>query len=365
MTDVDCIVIGAGVIGLAVARALARTGRGVIIVERERRFGAHTSSRNSEVIHAGIHHAANSLKARLCVSGREQLYAYCAAHGIAHRRCGKFTVAASAAQLPQLLRLQAAALANGVADLEWLDGREARRREPQLVCEAALFSPSTGIIDSHDFMRCLLADAEACGAQIAYGSAVRTLRPSRAGIEIVMEQERKAEVRAGRVINCAGLDAHRVAASIDGFPAQYIPEIHLAKGNYFALQGASPFRHLIYPLGELGWLGIHATLDLAGGTRFGPDLEWIDAVDYAVDERRAENFYTAIKRYWPKLAAGQLTPAYCGVRPKLSGPGEPARDFRVSGPQEHGVDGIVNLFGIESPGLTASLALADYVAGML
>jgi len=365
LNEADCIVIGAGVIGLAVARALAGAGREVLILERERHFGMHTSSRNSEVIHAGIHYKPGSLKARLCVSGKELLYRYCEQRGIDTQRCGKFTVAASEAQLPALKKIEMNALASGVFDLEWLDGAEARRLEPALSCTAALSSPSTGIIDSHAFMQSLLADAERCGASIAYGTEVSALHPTPSGVEILIGADTDPVVRARAVVNSAGLDAHRVAASIEGFPPQHIPKIFYGKGSYFALSGRSPFARLIYPAPPTsgGHLGIHMTLDLAGTARFGPDMEWVEAVDYAVEPGRAADFCAAIQEYWPQVDAGRLKPAYAGIRPKLCGPGEEARDFYISGPKEHGVAGIVNLFGMESPGLTASLATGDHVAG--
>jgi L-2-hydroxyglutarate oxidase LhgO len=367
LTDADCIVIGAGVIGLAVARALACGGREVIILERERHFGMHTSSRNSEVIHAGIHYPPSSLKARLCVSGRDLLYRYCAERGIYTLRCGKFTVATSAAQLPALKKIEMNARMSGVLDLEWLDGAAARRLEPALSCSAALSSPSTGIIDSHAYMQSLLADAERGGASIAYGTEVTSMRPTPGGVEILIGADSDPQVRARAVVNSAGLDAHRVAASIEGFSPQHIPKIYYGKGSYFALSGSSPFTRLIYPAPPTsgGHLGIHLTLDLGRAARFGPDMEWVDRVDYAVDPRRASGFCDAIKEYWPQLEAGRLKPAYAGIRPKLCGPGEEARDFYISRPAEHGVAGIVNLFGMESPGLTSSLALGDYIAAQL
>jgi L-2-hydroxyglutarate oxidase LhgO len=360
---VDCIVIGAGVIGLAAARALARDGRSVMILERERHFGMHTSSRNSEVIHAGIHYRPGSLKARTCVSGRELLYRYCSERGIAHRRCGKFVVATSEEQLSRLHAIESQARGNGVFDLEWLDGAQARRCEPALRCEAALWSPSSGIIDSHAYLLSLLADAEAHGAQIAYGAAVTSLRPTPSGIDIAVESEPRAVLRAQFVVNSAGLEAHRVAQSIEGFPTQHIPEVRYAKGSYFALRGSAPFGRLIYPVPESGGLGIHMTVDLAGQARFGPDVEWVDAIDYGVDAARAAEFYRAIRHYWPTLADGRLSPAYAGIRPKLGKAGD-ATDFCVSGPADHGVAGVVNLFGMESPGLTASLAIAAHVAAL-
>jgi L-2-hydroxyglutarate oxidase LhgO len=361
VNTVDCAVIGGGVIGLAVARALSGAGREVIILERERHAGMHMSSRNSEVIHAGMHYPQGSLKALTCVSGRELLYRYCDERGIAYRRCGKFIVAASDAELAQLQAIESQARANGLFDLQFLTGAEARRLEPELSCHAALASPSTGIIDSHGYMMSLLADAESGGAQIAYGAAVSALRPTRGGVDISLESESLPVLRARLVVNSAGLDAHHVARLIEGFPAELIPEVRYAKGNYFALTGAAPFGRLIYPVPELGGLGIHMTLDLAGRARFGPDVEWVDDVNYRVDSARQADFYGAIRRYWPRLAAGQLSPAYAGIRPKLLGRGG-AADFCMLGPADHGVVGVVNLFGMESPGLTASLAIAAHVA---
>jgi L-2-hydroxyglutarate oxidase LhgO len=366
LNDVDCIVIGAGVVGLAVARALARGGREVVILERERHFGMHTSSRNSEVIHAGLHYTPGSLKARLCVAGRDLLYRYCTERGIGHRRCGKLTVATSEEQLATLEKIAINARASGVFDLQWFDAEQAARAEPQLQCLRALWSPSTGIIDSHAYMQALLADAEASGAIIAYGTQVASLRPTPAGIEVVIEKESSPDVRARLVINAAGLEAHLVAASIEGFPAQHIPAISYAKGSYFALTGASPFTRLVYPAPRAGGhLGIHLTIDLAGAARFGPDTEWVDTMDYAVDPRRAAFFAEVIREYWPRLDARRLYPAYAGIRPKISAAGEATRDFYISGPDDHGLAGIVNLFGIESPGLTASLALGETIAAMI
>jgi L-2-hydroxyglutarate oxidase LhgO len=366
LNDVDCIVIGAGVIGLAAARALARAGREVIILERERHFGMHTSSRNSEVIHAGIHYAPRSLKARLCVAGRDLLYRYCAERGIGHRRCGKFTVATAENQVATLEMIERNALANGVFDLEWLDAEQVRRIEPQLRCVRALSSPSTGIIDSHTYMQSLLADAEAAGANISYGTEVVSLRPTAAGIETCIAEQSDPAVRAHLVVNSAGLQAHRVAASIEGFPAQHIPTVSFAKGSYFALTGASPFARLVYPAPRAGGhLGIHMTIDLAGAARFGPDTEWVDAIDYAVEPQRVSIFADVIRQYWPGLDAARLYPAYAGIRPKISGAGGATRDFCISGPQDHGIAGMVNLFGMESPGLTASLALGEYITDLI
>jgi L-2-hydroxyglutarate oxidase LhgO len=365
MNGVDCVVIGAGVIGLSVARALAGAGREVFILERERHFGMHTSSRNSEVIHAGIHYEPGSLKARLCVAGRDLLYRYCAERGIAHRRCGKFTVAATDDQLATLEKIESNARANGVLDLEWLDGSQARQAEPELRCIRALSSPSTGIIDSHALMQSLLADAEAGGASIAYGTEVTSMRRARGGVEIAVNGESAPVAQARMVINSAGLQAHRVAACIEDFPPQHIPKVSFAKGSYFALSGASPFSRLVYPAPrDGGHLGIHMTLDLGGKARFGPDTEWVEGIDYAVDPQRVNLFADVIRRYWPGLDEARLYPAYAGIRPKTSGPGQPARDFCISGPTEHGVAGVVNLFGMESPGLTASLALGEEIAAL-
>jgi L-2-hydroxyglutarate oxidase LhgO len=366
LNDVDCIVIGAGVIGLAAARALALAGREVVILERERQFGMHTSSRNSEVIHAGIHYAPQSLKARLCVAGRDLLYRYCAERGIGHRRCGKFTVATAGSQVATLEMIERNALANGVFDLEWLDAEQVRRIEPQLTCVRALSSPSTGIIDSHTYMQSLLADAEAAGANISYGTEVVSLRPTPAGIETCIAEESDPAVRAHLVVNSAGLQAHRVAASIEGFPTQHIPTVSFAKGSYFALTGASPFARLVYPAPRAGGhLGIHMTIDLAGAARFGPDTEWVEVIDYAVERQRVSIFADVIRQYWPGLDAARLYPAYAGIRPKISGAGEATRDFCISGPQDHGIAGMVNLFGMESPGLTASLALGEYITDLI
>ena len=361
MTDVDCIVIGAGVVGLAVARALALEGREVIVLERERRFGSQTSSRNSEVIHGGLYYPAGSLKAQTCVEGRELLYSYCQSHCIPHRRCGKLIVATSEDQLVHLQRIESAARGNAVEDLYWLDAAAAHRLEPELNCLAALCSPSTGIIDSHAYMLSLVAEAEARGASMVYDVSVTSLRPAPNGIEVSIATEQQPVVRSRTVINASGLQGADVAACIEGFPSEHVPRMHFAKGSYFTLAGRSPFQRLIYPIPEPGGLGIHLTIDLAGQARFGPDVEWIDEIDYGVDPNRAARFYPAIRRYWPSLKDGQLQPAYAGIRPKLSGPNEGAADFCISGPETHGVEGVINLFGIESPGLTASLALAERV----
>ena len=369
MERVEAVVVGAGVVGLAVGRALARPGLETIVLEREATIGTGVSSRNSEVIHAGLYDAPGSLKARLCVAGRRTLYAYCEAHGVAHRRCGKLVVAATPAQAQALEAIAARARANGVEGLKLLDGAEARALEPALAAEAALQSPETGIIDSHGLMLAYQGDFEAAGGMLAVRSPLlhaRALASSSRGAGFVLEVGGDApmEIETGVLVNAAGLHAPVVAAGIAGLDPASVPPPRYAKGNYYALTGRAPFSRLVYPVPEPGGLGVHLTLDLAGQARFGPDVEWLettdtDAIDYAVDPARAERFYAAIRRYWPALPDGALAPAYSGVRPKLQVPGGPPADFGVQGPAEHGVPGLVNLFGIESPGLTASLALAD------
>jgi len=363
MDQVDVVVIGAGVVGLAIARQLALAGREVLILEAAQRFGTGASSRNSEVIHAGIYYPHGSLKARLCVAGREQLYQFCSERGIAHRRCGKLIVAADAAQLPQLTRISAAARANGV-ELDTLTRAAALALEPQLSCAGALHSALTGIIDSHSYMLALLGEAENHGATLVCGSAVTSLALAAGAVEVGVNDTAPA-LRARLLINCAGVHAPAVARLIAGFPSAHVPVAHFAKGNYFTLSSRAPFQRLIYPVPEAGGLGIHLTLDLAGQARFGPDVQWIDECDYSVDASRAPAFYAAIRRYWPGLAAGALQPAYAGVRPKISGPTQPAADFRIDDVRAHGVPAVINLFGIESPGLTASLALAGEVAARM
>jgi L-2-hydroxyglutarate oxidase LhgO len=360
---IDTAVIGAGVVGLAVARALALAGREVVILEAEDAIGTHTSSRNSEVIHAGIYYPPGSLKARACVAGRERLYAYCAERGVPHRRCGKLIVATDAAQLPALEAILARAHANGVAAVTRIGAHEARALEPELSCADALYSPSTGIIDSHALMLALLGDAENAGAMLALKSPLEAARVTPQGIELRVAGAEPLLARC--VVNSAGLWAPSLARRVAGYPEARAPRELYAKGNYYTLARRAPFTHLVYPVPEPGGLGVHVTLDLGGRARFGPDVEWVDAIDYRVDPRRALAFYAAIRRYWPGLPEGALEPGYAGIRPKISGRGEPAADFVVQGPREHGVAGLVHLFGIESPGLTASLALADDVAARL
>ena len=357
----DIVVAGAGVVGLAIARALAAAGREVVILEKASAFGTATSSRNSEVIHAGLYYPTGSLKARLCVEGRDKLYRYCASRGIAHRKCGKLIVAVDREQLPALDALARQAAENGVTDLERLSESCTRHLEPEVKAAGGLYSPSTGIVDSHGLMVSLLGEAESGGAVIAYNTEITAARPTGAGIEISVNGEDRPALSATLLINAAGLDAPALARRIEGFPPDRVPESWLARGCYFSMTGRSPFRRLIYPLPEPGGLGIHLTLDLAGQARFGPDVEWIDAIDYRVDPARAEAFAASIRRYWPGLDPSRLTPAYSGIRPKLSGPGMDAADFRIDGPNDHRGLPVVHLYGIESPGLTSCLAIADHV----
>lgn len=365
MEQVECVVIGAGVVGLAVARALALQGREVLVLEAAGQIGTETSSRNSEVIHAGLYYPTGSLKARLCVAGKQALYAYCQERGIPHRRCGKLIVATQEAQRPALAALAQQAQANGVTDLVWLTPAESSQREPAVRCVAALLSPSTGIIDSHALMLSYQGDAERAGALFAFHSPVSGGAVTAQGIVLEVGGAEPMQLLAQSVVNSAGLYAGSVAASLRGLPPASIPPSYYAKGNYYTLAGRSPFNGLIYPLPEAAGLGVHVTLDLAGQARFGPDVEWIEQIDYRVDPRRAEVFYHEVRRYWPDLPDGALQPAYAGIRPKLHGPGQPAADFVIQGPLAHGVPGLVNLYGIESPGLTAALAIAGQVAALL
>lgn len=376
MDKVDAVVVGAGVVGLAVARALAQRGLETLVLEREAAIGQGVSSRNSEVIHAGLYYPAGSLKARLCVAGKQLLYAHCESHGVEHQRCGKLIVATDESQLAGLRALAAKAAINGVDDLRWLDRADVRALEPALQCEAALLSPSTGIIDSHGLMLSLLGDLEAAGGALALCSTVERLRPADAGsgscwVLDVQADGAEMQLQAGIVINAAGLWAPSLAARTEGLDAAHRPAAHFSKGCYFSLAGRSPFSRLVYPMPQDAWLGVHLTLDLAGQARFGPDAQWLDEVenpaqiDYRVDPARADGFYADVRRYWPGLPDGALQPAYSGVRPKIHARHEPAPDFRIDGPAEHGQVGLVNLLGIESPGLTSSLAIADEVLSRL
>jgi L-2-hydroxyglutarate oxidase LhgO len=361
----DCVVIGAGVIGLAIARRLALAGQEVVVVERNDVIGSETSSRNSEVIHAGIYYPAGSLKARLCVAGRDRLYDYCQTRGVGHRRIGKLIVAAAAAQVEDLAALQRKAAANGVHDLQWCEAPQARRLEPAVRCVAALLSPSTGIIDSHGLMQSLQGEAETAGAAIAFNTPVEGGWLDGHGFTLDLGGPAPMRLACRRLVNAAGLGAQDIARRLVGFDWTHVPPRFLAKGNYFTLAGRSPFNRLIYPMPDAASLGVHVTLDLAGRARFGPDVEWIDDLNYDIDAARAARFYAAIRRYYPDLRDGALQPGYTGIRPKLQAPGGPPEDFIIQGPETHGIAGLVNLFGIESPGLTACLAIADAVAERL
>jgi L-2-hydroxyglutarate oxidase LhgO len=365
MERVDCVVIGAGVIGLAIARQLAMSGREVLILEAAGMIGTETSSRNSEVIHAGIYYPTGSLKARTCVAGKDRLYAYCAERGVPHARCGKLIVATSEAQKATLASIRAKASANGVDDLQWLEPDAVRALEPEVFCTAALLSPSTGIIDSHGLMLALLGDAEDQGAMLVFHAPVERGRIAEVGIELQIGGAEPMALVARAVINSAGLHAPALARRLQGLDPELVPPSYLCKGNYFTLSGARPFRRLIYPVPEEAGLGVHVTLDLGGQVRFGPDVEWIDALDYDVDPARAAVFYDAVRQYYPGLKDGAIEPGYAGIRPKISPKGTQAADFVIQGPAIHGVPGLVNLFAIESPGLTACLVLAEEVENAL
>jgi L-2-hydroxyglutarate oxidase LhgO len=370
MDRVAAVVIGAGVVGLAVGRALAQAGQETIVVEAQSGIGQGVSSRNSEVIHAGLYYPPGSLKARLCVRGKELLYALCASHGVEHRRCGKLTVANSEEEVRALRSLQDRAAANGVP-VEWLEGAQARSLEPALQCVAALHSPGTGIVDSHGLMLALQGDLERAGGMVALGTRVVSARlAQRAGEPHVLRFADGSELACDVLVNAASLHACALARSFEGLAARFVPREWFAKGNYYALAGRSPFTHLIYPAPGDAHLGTHLTLDLGGQAKFGPDIEWLDVrspeqIDYRVDPARADGFYAEVRRYWPALADGALAPSYAGVRPKIHGPQEKAPDFRIDGPALHGVPGLLNLFGIESPGLTSALAIGELASALL
>ena len=363
--SVECVVIGGGIIGLAVARALARAGREVLLLEKERWIGQDTSSRNSEVIHAGLYYPEGSLKARFCVEGRHKLYAYCAARDVPHKRIGKLVVGVSEDEIATLKRVIKHAEAAGVTDLEWLDGKDASSMEPALDCVAAFHSPSTGIIDSHALMQAYQTDAENAGASVVLRAPLIAGLVTRDGFTLEIGGSEQMALDCKLLVNSAGLYAPSLARRIAGIPAATIPHDYYCRGVYFTLAGRAPFKRLVYPVPEHAGLGVHLTLDMGGAARFGPDTEWIDGIDYTVDARRGDKFYAAIRTYWPGIADGALQPGYAGIRPKISGPKEPAADFMIAGPARHGVPNLVNLFGIESPGLTASLAIADHVVSLL
>jgi L-2-hydroxyglutarate oxidase LhgO len=371
MPDFDATVIGAGAVGLACGAALAAAGQSVLVLEAESHPGAGISSRNSEVIHAGLYYPTGSLKHLLCIRGRRKLYAFLASHGVAHRKCGKLVVATSADETAAIERIAARAAENGVENTALISAAALRAREPHVRGHAALLSPETGIFDSHGYLLALEAEIAAAGGLIAYRSPFVAAEPAATGFAVTTGGAEPARFTTARLVNSAGLAATTVAARIAGLAPADIPPLRLAKGSYFGLRGRSPFSGLIYPAPTDGGLGVHATLDLAGRTRFGPDVEWLpagagtEALDHAVDLARAEGFYAAVRRYWPALPDGALFADYAGIRPKLSGPGAPAADFRIDGPEAHGLAGLVNLFGIESPGLTASLAIAEEVLARL
>ena len=362
---VDAVVIGAGVVGLACARALALQGREVLVLEKAEAIGTETSSRHSEVIHAGIYYPVGSLKARFCVEGKLKMYRFLDEHGVPYKRLGKLIVATSEDQIPALQQIQDRAVKAGVDDLTFLSHNEVVAMEPDLRCVTALLSPSTGVLDSHSYMLALQGDAEERGGMIAFHAPVEGGRIDEDGIELVVGGAERMTLKATTVVNSGGLHAQPMAASLQGFPADKVPPQYFCKGNYYTLSGVrAPFSHLIYPAPEQAGLGIHLTLDLGGQARFGPDVEWVDSIDYTVDPRRADSFYAAVRKYWPGLPDDSLQPGYAGMRPKIQAPGTPALDFMV-GPRDHGVPGLVNLFGIESPGVTSSLAIADHVAELL
>jgi L-2-hydroxyglutarate oxidase LhgO len=361
---VDCVVVGAGVVGLAIGRALALNGHEVMVLEAANAIGTGTSSRNSEVIHAGIYYPPGSLKAGLCVRGREMLYHYCAERGIAHRRCGKLIVATSQVQVAALDAILARAAVNGVHDLTWLTRDQACFMEPQLTCLAAIHSPSTGIVDSHALMLALQADIENAGGIVVLNTGLALARYAQDAIYLIASDGTELETRT--LVNAAGLGAQGIASRIEGLDPRFVPASHYAKGSYFTLTGRSPFGRLIYPVPEAAGLGVHLTIDMGGQAKFGPDVQWVDSPDdVVVAPERGETFYAEIRKYWPALPDGSLVAGYAGIRPKVGGPSEAAKDFMIQGPADHGLPGLVNLFGIESPGLTSSLAIGEHVSRLL
>lgn len=365
MFETDAVIVGAGVIGLAVARALAMKGLDVIVLESESAIGQHTSSRNSEVIHAGIYYPQGSLKAQLCVEGRKRLYEFCVSRKVPFKQCGKLIVATSLEDIPKLEVLHDAGQRNGVDDLRFIGADEAHSIEPELRCEAALLSPSTGILDTHTYMLALLGEAEDHGARVALKTPFEGAAIKLGGFLVSTGGAEPAKIQSRLLINAAGLFATDVAASIEGLSPEHVRRTYWAKGNYFSYGRRAPFQHLIYPTPEPGGLGVHLTLDLSGSARFGPDVCWVNSIDYTVDETRKQAFAKAIKHYWPALDADMLQPGYSGIRPKVSGPDDSTKDFVIQWIGKHGVNGLVNLFGIESPGITASLAIAEAIASKI
>lgn len=362
---VDCVVVGAGVIGLAVARAMALQGREVIVLEAVNQIGSETSSRNSEVIHAGIYYPPNTLKAQFCLEGKNRLYEYLEERGLGYSRCGKILVATAEDQIEKLKRIMNNGAVIGCDDLAYLEQKDVAELEPEAHAVAGVLSPSTGILDVHEYMYSLQGDLEANGGIIALESPALAVEFTDKGIVVSVGGKEPISLKTDCLINSAGLHAVKLAHNYSDFPKDLIPQYYFCKGNYFSLAGKHPFKHLIYPMPEKAGVGVHLTLDLAGQARFGPDVEWIDEIEYSVDETRADSFYPAIRQYWPGLPDGALLPSYCGIRPKLQSPDDPWKDFIIQGPEEHKIPGLINLFGIESPGITSSLVLADYVADML
>lgn len=366
MSDFDAVVVGAGAVGLACGYALARRGANVLVLERESRIGAGVSSRNSEVIHAGLHYPTGSLKARLCVEGRRALYAFLASHNVAHDRCGKLIVAVEQNEIASLESLQRQAGVNDVEGVRWLEGAEARALEPELRAVAALESSQSGVMDAHGYMAALEGEITAHGGTVVLASPFLGAAPSAEGFHVRVGGEAPAAISTRQLIIAAGLGAQTCARAIESFPAERIPQLYFGKGVYFSLQGArAPFNRLIYPLPIPGALGTHYRRDLGGAARFGPDLQFVQHEDYSVDPARAESFYTTVRRFWPALPDGALQPDYAGIRPKLHGPGEPQSDFVIEDATTHGIGGLVCLFGIESPGLTSSLAIGEEVTRRL
>lgn len=361
MDQIECVIIGAGVVGLSIARALALEGRDVLIIEKEDAFGLHTSSRNSEVIHAGIYYPKDSLKAQLCVEGKQLLYEYCNLRSIPHKRTGKLIVATEDFEIETVKQYIDKASDNGVDDLIWLSQSEVAELEPEVSSVGAVFSPSTGIIDSHSYMMSLLGDTENAGGLVVYQTSIASIKPQGNKFIVKTTGLNAHEIKASVVINAAGLYACDVARTIAELDETSIPQPYYAKAHYYSLSGRNPFTHLVYPVARKASLGVHVTVDMGGAARFGPDLDWIEGIDYSFDESRKQLFYDAIRRYWPSVRRDQLQPGYTGIRPKISGPNEPAADFLIQSYEDHQMKGLINLFGIESPGLTASLAIAELV----
>jgi L-2-hydroxyglutarate oxidase LhgO len=362
--QIECVVIGAGVVGLAVARSLARAGREVLVLESESRPGTATSARNSGVIHAGLYYKAGSFKARFCVAGNRAMYEFCEARGVEHHNTGKLIIANGPEEEAVLRDLEKRAAVNAVPDMSWLSQRQARELEPEVRCTAALFCGTSGIVDQHGLMDAIEGELQGAGGQLVCDCPVESLTRTPAGYLVRTGGAGATEIEARWVVNSAGLQAVALLGRISDYPAARIPKLHYARGNYFTVAGRSPFKHLIYPVPHAAGLGIHATIDLGRRVRFGPDVEWIDQIDYSVNTARAATFYEAIRSYWPGLPDDSLVPDYTGIRPKLHGPGEPQPDFRIEGPADHGLPGLVNLLGIESPGLTSSLMIGDHVASL-